>query len=431
MLLLLSLPEKRHALLPPASFSPHLFPISDSVRTSLSLPFLTTRAFALAFFSAVGSAIHLVVAFGSLCGVVSALLLVTDSFRVSDFVSHLPPDLRCSFRLLLAMLLSACCWKSSCLPALSVLLIFTCCWRCSSRGPRTRVALFLLTTGSLAVVSHRWLFGCGSVSASSPASLCGGLRFRGSHLSPSMKPLRDCCFLVGALVPRIGSLQQRILLTIRIGFSFARHFFFVFGRLGTTLACQISSPASLCRLVYIHSHCGQLRSFFLFYCVSCTVALLCLLHGCAASPHVRIQSRLRLRPPVSAFFPAVRLLSLTLTCFVPRGLQALLDSDMCALIDQSSCLVEPSNSPSSQARLLEICNTGPGDCIDASLQLGIKMFWRSSAPLFASVHPSRCSDRSFQGMEPVVLCGGILALYLGVASLLACQRSCTASMKLQ
>ena len=75
--------------------------------------------------------------------------------------------------------------------------------------------------------------------------------------------------------------------------------------------------------------------------------------------------------------------------------------------------MEPSNSLSlsSQARLLEICNTGPGDCIDASLQLGIKMFWRSSAPLFASVHPSRFSDRSFQVMEPVVLW-----LYSGIVS---------------
>ena len=101
---------------------------------------------------------------------------------------------------------------------------------------------------------------------------------------------------------------------MRIGFSSARCFFFTcsaemsvslftgcvhphkvrgFRRglgLGTTIAYQISPPASLCRPEYIHSHCGQLRSFFLCCCVSCTVALLCavvllcLLHGCAGVP---------------------------------------------------------------------------------------------------------------------------------------------------
>ena len=48
----------------------------------------------------------------------------------------------------------------------------------------------LLTTSSLAVVpsvilSHHWLFGCGSVCASSPESLGGGLRLRGSFLASS------------------------------------------------------------------------------------------------------------------------------------------------------------------------------------------------------------------------------------------------------
>ena len=75
---------------------------------------------------------------------------------------------------------------------------FPCCWVCSSRGPRTHVAFFLLlTTGSLAVV----------LSLLPPASLCGSLRRRGSLLSPptallSIEPLRDCCFEVDALVPR-------------------------------------------------------------------------------------------------------------------------------------------------------------------------------------------------------------------------------------
>ena len=199
------------------------------------------------------------------------------------------------------MLLSACCWLCSCL---------ACCCPRPSRGPRTRVAFFLglthcslavgsliaLTTGSLAVV----------LSLLPPASRCGSLRFRGSLLSPptplrSIGPLRDCCFAVDALAPRIGSLQERVLLTMRIGFSFARYFFLTCSAamsvslftgcahphkvrfssrprtLGTTIAHQMSSLASLCRLVYIHSHCGQLRSFFLCCCVSCTAV--------RASPH--------------------------------------------------------------------------------------------------------------------------------------------------
>ena len=178
----------------------------------------------------------------------------------------------------------------------------------------------LLTTGSLAVVPSLIPLTTGSLavvlSLLPPASLCGSLRLRGSLLSPptsllSIEPLRDCCFEEDALVPQIGSLQQRVLLTMRIGFSSARCFFFTctaemsvslftgcvhphkvrgFRRglgLGTTIAYQISSPASLCRPEYIHSHCGQLRSFFLCCCVSCAVALLCavvllcLLHGCA------------------------------------------------------------------------------------------------------------------------------------------------------
>ena len=65
--------------------------------------------------------------------------------------------------------------------ALSVLLIFTCCWVCSSRGPRTRVASFLLlTTGFLAVVPSLVSLTTGSLavvpSLLPPASLCGSLR---------------------------------------------------------------------------------------------------------------------------------------------------------------------------------------------------------------------------------------------------------------
>ena len=97
---------------------------------------------------------------------------------------------------------------------------------------------------------------------------------------------------------------------------------------------------------------------------------------------------------------------------------------------------------SSQARLLEICNTGPCDCTAASLELGINMFWMSAVrslgifwivcTCLCTCASSRCSDRPAQGMEPVVLCGSVLALYLcGIASLHALQRSCTAAVKVQ
>ena len=97
---------------------------------------------------------------------------------------------------------------------------------------------------------------------------------------------------------------------------------------------------------------------------------------------------------------------------------------------------------SSQARLLEIWNTGPCDCTAASLELGINMFWMSAVrslgifwivcTCLCTCASSRCSDRPAQGMEPVVLCGSVLALYLcGIASLHALQRSCTAAVKVQ
>ena len=99
--------------------------------------------------------------------------------------------------------------------ALSVLLIFSCCWVCSSRGLCTRVASFLLlTTDSLAVV----------LSLIPPASLCGSLRFQ--HHYSALRHFVIVCFAEGALVPRIRSLQQCILLTMRTGFSFACYFSF-------------------------------------------------------------------------------------------------------------------------------------------------------------------------------------------------------------
>ena len=60
-----------------------------------------------------------------------------------------------------------------------------------------------------------------------PAALCGGLRLRGSRSPPtpllSIAPLSDWWFAVGALAPLKGSLHQRGLLPVRIGFSFARN----------------------------------------------------------------------------------------------------------------------------------------------------------------------------------------------------------------
>ena len=141
--------------------------------------------------------------------------------------------------------------------------------------------------------------------------------------------------------------------------------------LGTAIACEISSLASLCRLVYIQSHCGQLRSFFLCCRVSCTAV--------RASPHLR---------------------------------------------------------------LLEICNTGPVDCTAASLEPGTNMFWISAirslgifwiiCTCLCTCASSRCSDRPVQGMEPVCVmwrCCGTVSL--GMVSLLALERSCTAAVKLQ
>ena len=55
----------------------------------------------------------------------------------------------------------------------------------------------ILTTCSLAVVpsvilSHHWLFGCGSFCASSSESLCGRLRLRGSFLASSSTTTQRC-----------------------------------------------------------------------------------------------------------------------------------------------------------------------------------------------------------------------------------------------
>ena len=102
--------------------------------------------------------------------------------------------------------------------------------------------------------------------------------------------------------------------------------------------------------------------FCLFCCVSCTVALLCavvllcLLHGCAGVPTSlnSVATSLdascgRLLSGSTALLSDFDLAS----CLVVSG--ALLHSNICALIDRSSCLLEPSNSliSSSSARDLQ------------------------------------------------------------------------------
>ena len=88
---------------------------------------------------------------------------------------------------------------------------------CSSRCPRTLVALLrsshhlLLAVVPSVLLSHHWLFGCGSVCASFSKSLCGMLRLRGSFLaSPNTTTTQHCA--LHALDPREGSIQRRVLL---------------------------------------------------------------------------------------------------------------------------------------------------------------------------------------------------------------------------
>ena len=199
----LSLPEQRLAHLPPSSFSPHLFPTSYSVRDFRHLQSATAEKFGCRCQFCLWLCRGLRFAFRHRLCLFFWRQIPSPCQTLSLF--HLPPDLRCSLRLLLALLLSACCWLCSCLPvvgfalvtmlfcfalvvpvfgyALSVLLIFTCCWVCSSRGRRTRVASFLpLTTGSLLVV----------LSLIPPASLCGSLRLRGSLLASSNTTTQHC-----------------------------------------------------------------------------------------------------------------------------------------------------------------------------------------------------------------------------------------------
>ena len=358
------------------------------------------------------------------------VFLAIDSFTVSDFLPHLPPDLRCPFRLLLALPFSPAVGYALVLlavgHALSGLLISRCCWVCSSRGPRTRVAssahvFLLLTTDSQAVVP----------------SLCGSLRLRGSLLSPptpplSIKPLRDCPFAVGALVPRIGSLRQRVLLTMTIGFSFARYFVFF------TCSAEMSVPLFTgC----VHPHTGFHRGLRNGVRLSMTDAICCDRSSCSAEFLALLRccavvlwrcgaavslARLCGSPHISEFchdFVRVLQFSWTLT-WLRASCSAGTPRLRHVRIDRPVFMSEPSNpsSLSSEARLLGICNSGPGDCPAASLEPGINMFWISavmSVGIFWIICTclctcafSRCSDRAVQGMELVVLCGGVLALYL-------------------
>ena len=179
----------------------------------------------------VGSAFGFVSAFCSLFCIVSTLPLTTFSFTVSDFESF-PSSSRSSILFSpafgnalelpavgYALDLPAVGFALDCLLLAS--LLSACCWFRSSRGPRIRVVSFLLATDSLAMVP----------SLLPPASLCGGcdsvVRFWPSPTPQlSIAPLRDCCFADSALAPREGSLQQRGLLSVRIGCSFARYFSF-------------------------------------------------------------------------------------------------------------------------------------------------------------------------------------------------------------
>ena len=158
--------------------------------------------------------------------------------------------------------------------------------------------------------------------------------------------------------------------------------------LGTTLAYQISSPASLCRLVYIHLHCGQLRSFFLCCCVSCTVAQLCAVVSLA-----RLCGRPTSLTSVATSFEAS---FERLPCGIPSAecfvwsLHALSLSVSQTLISSSSVVCSRSATLDRATVLLLRWNpAGPysGSHLESS---------GSSAPVSVSVHPSRCSDHLFR-----------------------------------
>ena len=98
--------------------------------------------------------------------------------------------------------------------------------RCSSRCPRSRVALLrssrdrLFGCGSVSD-SHHWPFGYFCLGSSSE-TVCGGLQFPRCLACTSNTTTQHCALrarwlAVGARAPRSCSLQQRVLLTVRTG----------------------------------------------------------------------------------------------------------------------------------------------------------------------------------------------------------------------
>ena len=97
--------------------------------------------------------------------------------------------------------------------------------RCSSRCPRTRVALLrssrhkLFGCGSVSD-SHHWLFGCGSVSDPLQRHFVEVRSFLDcfactSNTTTQHCALRDRSLAVGARAPRSYSLQHLVLLTVK------------------------------------------------------------------------------------------------------------------------------------------------------------------------------------------------------------------------
>ena len=220
----LSLPEKRFVHLPPSSSSPHLFPTSDSVR---NFPVTSGSVTAERFGCRCRFCLRLC---RSLRFAFRHRLCLEFGDRFLRRVRLVPSSSKSSMRF------SPSAGFALVLPAVGFALLgsFHHCSRSSmffSRGHRTRVALLhssrhklvgcgsvsdSLTTGSLAAVS----------SLIPPASLCGGLRLRGPLLASSTtaQHCATSCLLVRGR--RTRSLPQRVLLTMRIGSSFARYFSF-------------------------------------------------------------------------------------------------------------------------------------------------------------------------------------------------------------
>ena len=196
------------------------FLLPTLLESSLSPPVLPQRK---GLGVVVGCAFGFVVAFVLLFGIVSVLLFAKDSFTASDYGCFRISDALFACCWLCSYL--ACCWLCSCLAccwllsAFLVLFISPCCLACFPRGIGVASCL-LLTSSSLAVI----------LSLNPPASLCG--RFPASwvpRLAPPTPPrgnlpLRDRLFAIYA--PWSCSLQQHVLLTMRIGSSFARNFSF-------------------------------------------------------------------------------------------------------------------------------------------------------------------------------------------------------------